>query len=253
MSFFSVLLFQGESKKGRADIKVDENRTLVHIILYDVLKNCKYNIKFLIGKYGKYGIKKGYIVTDSSGNFNNTIRFNRENNETGVNSFDNISVIVLTPQNHNENEFKILGFKGDKYEFENMDSVEIEDLVDDEYVQNKDYDAIVDNSPEYWPFSTRINGLKTVKIDENIFKKLNLVCIKDSIKDYALNSLKFYHFLILGRCVRGKRIVYILGIPDKFNDCQVISMANMGAKKFYSIDMTKVPRNGDLGFWVIFI
>ena len=263
LSFFSILLFQDNIKKGRCDIKVSENQALVHIIIFNALKNYKYNIEFFLGPNGENKIKKGYIITDKSGNFNNTMRFNKKSLDIKIQDFDKISLIVLTPDNNYNYNFKnsekdnrILGFKNKKYDFEN-NTEKIQELnlnLDlKEYEQNKEYDAIINNYLEYWPFSTRINGMKTVKIDENTFKKLNFNCIKNSIKEYASNSLKFYNFLLFGRCIRNKKNIYILGIPDKFNECQVISMANMGAKKFYAIDMTKAPRNGDLGFWVIFV
>ena len=262
LSFFSILLFQDKIKKGRTDIKVSENQALVHIIIFGALKNCRYNIQFFWGKNGEDKMQKGYIITDKFGNFNNTIRFNKnkENSEINIKNFDKISLIILTPDNNSKKDCQILGFRYEKYDFKNNNFKNTEKIQDlnlnlnqEDYKQNKEYDYVINNNSEYWPFSTRINDMKTVKINENIFKKLNLSCLKNSIKEYALNSLKFYDFLLFGRCIRNKRTVYILGIPDKFNDCQVISMANMGAKKFYALDMTKAPQNGDLGFWVIFL
>ena len=257
LSFFSILLFQDNIKKGRTDIKVSENQALVHIIIFSALKNCKYDIQFFIGKNGEDKIQKGYIITDNFGNFNNTIRFNKKS-EINIKNFDKISLIVLTPDNNSKKDCQILGFRHEKYDFQNNNFKikninKNQDLNQEGYEQNKEYDSVINNTLEYWPFSTRINDMKTVKINENIFKKLNFNFVKDSIKEYALNSLKFYNFLLFGRCIRNKRVIYILGIPDKFNDCQVISMANMGAKKFYALDMMKTPQNGDLGFWVIFV
>lgn len=251
MSFFSIPLFQDEIKKGRIDIKLSENQALVHVVIFNALKKCRYNIQFFLGKNDKNGIKKGYIITDNFGNFNNTIRFNKENFGMNIENLNKVSLIALIPEDDSKRKFKILGFKGEKYNFENTEK--IQDLNQEGYEQNKEYDSVINSHLEYWPFSSRIDGMKTVKINENIFKKLKFDCITNSIKEYSLNSLKFYGFLLFGRCIRGNRAVYILGIPDKFNESQVISMANMGAKKFYAMDMKKTPQNGDSGFWVIFV
>ena len=245
LGFFSLYLFENDIQKGRADVKINLNQVLVHIVVSNVIRNNKYNTKIFLGDKGKEGIQKAYIITDSFGNFNNTIKFSKENLVNDIRKFDDISLILL--ESGKDSSSNIVGFRGEKFDYNNCKK------RNNECPENENYNNIIDSLSEYYPFSDRIEGLKLVKIDENTFNNMNFTCIKDCLKDYAINSLKFYGFLVFGRCARGERVVYILGIPDKFNDYQVIPMANMGAKKFYPANMKKTPENGDLGFWIIFV
>lgn len=247
LSFFSINLFENESKKGRVDIKVNQNNVLSHIILSNVSRQTKYDIKFFMGQQGEIGIQKGYLITDNNGNFNNTIRFEKEKSEFNINSFDKISLILLTSKNC----ANITGFRNEKYDYKKIS--ENKTSIENEYKKNKDYDNIIDNLPECSPFSNKMNKTKFVKIDEQTFKSLNFPLIKQNLKDYAINSLKINGFLILGKCNRGEKNLYILGIPDKYNDSQFISMANMGARKFCPTNSSKILQNGDFGFWFIFL
>ena len=77
-----------------------------------------------MGKDDKNGIKKGYIITDNFGNFNNTIRFNQENFGMNIENLNKISLIVLIPEGDSKRKFKILGFKGEKYNFENTEKIQ---------------------------------------------------------------------------------------------------------------------------------
>ena len=245
LGFFSLYLYENDIQKGRADIKINLNQVIIHIVLSKILKNNKYDVEIFIGDKGKHGIQKAYIISDKFGNFNNTIRFDKKKLVCDIKYFNSISLVLLKCKK-NEN-CDITGFKGKKFNYKDFDI-----RNNYEYSRNKKYDSIIDSTSEYCPFSCHFDGLKLIKINDSIFRSMNFTCLKDCLKDYALNSLKFYEFLVFGRCIKGDKCVYILGIPDKFNDYQVIPMANMGAKKFYPIDMKKTPENGDPGFWVIF-
>ena len=254
LSFFSINLFNNNKKIGRTDIKVNKNQVLVHIFVSSALKSHKYNVHLFMGDNGKIGIQKGYILTDMNGNFNNTIRIENQNINSNIENFKKISLVLLIPENQQNDSLNILGFRGEKFDYK----LKIEDkcLTQDlgnEYKKIEIYDKIIDNSPDFWPFSSKIDGMKIVKLTSSMMKNLDFPSIQESIKKYAINSLKFYGFVILGRCTCGDKIVYLIGIPDKYNECQVISMANMGAEKFYPIDMNKSVKNGDPGFWIVFM
>ncbi|MCL2313002.1 MAG: hypothetical protein FWC41_11050 [Firmicutes bacterium] len=247
MSFFSVPLFLNDIKKGRADIKVSKNYVLAHISLSGISSRSKYNIYFFLGQNGREGIQKGFIVTNKTGNFSDTIRFSPQNTNISMNKFKSLTAIVLEPENLTQSE-DIVGFKGARYDYKPMLSNQVENV---ENLKNKVYDTMIESKSEYWPFLSRIDNMKIVKINSDEFESLNLEFLKDTLKNYAINSLKFYGFLIFGRCIKNQRSLYILGIPDKYNRNQVISMANMGSRKFYPMDLSKSPQNGDLGFWII--
>ena len=246
--FFSISLFENENKKGRIDIKVNQLFTLTHVVLFNVIKCCKYNIYFFIGNNGEKGIKKGYIITDRFGNFNNTIRFNKTINDDS-NIFKDTSLILIVPEDSTINSNDIIGFRGEKFDYKSV----MNGSEKNEYTKNEEYDKLIDSSPEYWPFLNKIDNFKTVKIDSKQFSSLNFDCLRENLKKYIDNSLKFYGFIIFGRCVRENKIIYVIGIPDKYNPTQVISMSKMGANKFYGIDQTRTPKTGDLGFWCIYI
>ena len=246
LGFFSLYLYENSIRKGRADIKTNLDQVIIHLSLSNILKNCRYDIEIFIGDKGKHGIQKAYLVTDKFGKFNNTIRFDKKKLVCDIKMFDKISLILLKcKQNESCN---IDGKKKKKFDYKNHKT-----SISKEYPRNKKYDDIIDSNPEYYPFSEHIDGLKLVKINNSIFQDMNITCIKDCLKEYIVNSLKFYEFLVFGRCIKEDKCIYILGIPDKFNDYQVIPMANMGAKKFYPTNMNKNPENGDLGFWFVFI
>lgn len=248
--FFSIPLFENDNKKGRADIKVNQLFTLTHIVLFNIIKCCKYNIYFFIGKNGEKGIKKGYIISDRLGNFNNTIRFNKTENDDS-NLFKETSLILITPSDSNINSNDIIGFKGEKFDYKSVMCTPKKSK--EEYSNNEEYDKLINSSQEYWPFLSKIDNFKTIKINAEQFKNLNLNCIRENLKKYIDNSLKFYGFIIFGKCVRDNKSVYVIGIPDKYNPTQVISMSNMGANKFYGINNSKSPQTGDLGFWCVYI
>lgn len=213
-------------------------------------KNTKYNVDFFIGQNGQDGFKKGYLVTDRHGNFNNTIRFS--SNEYNMEDFKKLSLILIYENDTPSDLANIEGFRGNKYDYnETLLCQNLETKND--YQKNAKYDEIIDSLQEYWPFLTKVEDIKTVKLDLKQFNSLNLNCIKDSMNQYIINSLKFYGFIIFGRCVRDDKYMYMIGIPDKYNSSQVISMANMGSNKFYGIDLTKKPQIGDMGFWSIYL
>lgn len=239
---YSIGLFQNKEKKGTSEINT--NDLSIYIYLSKIEKNCRYNLFIFVGKNGKYGIQKGYIKSDNNGFFNNVIIIPKNKLCCDIKYFNEVSLVLLVPEN---NSSEILGFNGEKYEYRNI----LENNSQNEYGSNEEYDKIINNHSEYWPFSEKIDGMRIVKINQNIFESLNL-CIKKVLKEYIINSFKFYDFMILGRCSRGDKKIYILGIPDKYNECQVIPMANMGAKKFYPVDIKKAPQNGSLGFWFVF-
>ena len=175
MSFFSINLFENESKKGRVDIKVNQNNVLSHIILSNVSRQAKYYIKFFMGQQGEIGIQKGYLITDKYGNFNNTIRFEKEKSEFNIDSFDKISLVLLTSKNCAD----ITGFRNEKYDYKKISENKMS--MENEYKKNKDYDNVIDTFPEYSPFSDKINGTKFVKIDEQTFKSLNFPIMKQNL------------------------------------------------------------------------
>ena len=246
---FSILLFDKKNQKGCSNIKIDNNKVYIHVYLSSNQKNQKYDFYIFIGKMGEKGIQKGYIKTDNFGRFNNTLVIEKDKLCCDINFFKDISLILLRSEGELKSE--IFGFRNEKYDYDKV--LEEKNKCSKEYETNKDYDKIIENNPEYWPFSEKIDGMKMVKINSKIFENMKLTCLKDCLIEYAKNSLKFYDFLVFGRCSRGDKTVYILGIPDKYNECQVISMANMGARKFYPIDMKTSPQNGSLGFWILFL
>ena len=247
--FFSIPLFENNEKKGRIDIKVNQLFTLTHIVLSNVIKCCKYDVYFFIGSNGESGIKKGYIISDKCGNFNNTIRFNKTENDD-PNLFKNTSLVLITPEESDIDLNDIVGFRGEKFDYKSIMNSPKEES---EYYNNENYDKLIDSSQEYWPFLSKIDNFKTIKINAEQFKNLNFNCLRENLKKYIDNSLKFYGFIMFGRCIRDNKPIYVIGIPDKYNPTQVISMSNMGSNKFYGIDISKAPKEGDLGFWCVYI
>lgn len=249
LNSFSICLFEKNIQKGHSDIKIDNSKISIHIYLSRIAKNCKYHFYVFLGNRGEKGIQKGYIKTNDQGKFNNTLVITKEKMCCNINYFKEISLILLTSEN--KSNLDIYGFRNEEYDYK--DVLNNKQRSDEEYKFKEEYDKIIDEKPEYWPFSEKIEGMKMVKIDEKSFKNIKFSCLKECLIEYASNSLKFYDFLVLGRCSRGDKHVYVLGIPDKYNECQVISMANMGAKKFYPVDMKNSPQNGSPGFWMIFM
>ena len=92
--FFSIPLCEGKIQKGRVDLKTNQNFALAHIAIYNIVKNSKCNVYFFIGSEGSGGVKKGYIITDRFGNFNNTIRFNRSN-DFCPEDFNKVSLVLI--------------------------------------------------------------------------------------------------------------------------------------------------------------
>lgn len=248
--FFSIALYENKNQKGRTDVKISSNCTLIHIVLAKMHKNTKYNVDFFVGENGQDGLKKGYIVTDRFGNFNNTIRFLP--NEYSMEDFKKLSLVLIYENETPANSCNIVGFRGPKYDYKEALLCKNSNSIN-EYKKNEKYDELIDSIQDYWPFLTKVEDIKTVKLDLKQFNSLNLNCIKDSMNQYIVNSLKFYGFIIFGRCTRGDKFIYMIGIPDKYNPSQVISMANMGSNKFYGIDLTRKPQTGDMGFWSIYI
>lgn len=242
VSFFSLNLFRNGIKKGRVDVKINCECVLVHVVLSNLRRRFKYDVYFLIGHNGINGIQKGYIVTDQCGNFNNTIRFYKKKLGSKIELFNKLSLILISSNEEDD----ITGFVGEKYDYKINNT-------SDEYCNNAKFDKIINSLPKYWPFLTNVEQIKTVKINSEQFEELNLNVLTESLKKYILNSLKFYGFLIFGKCIRENRNLYFIGIPDTYNEHQVVPMANMGSNKFYGIDMQKHPQIGDLGFWIVYI
>jgi len=249
LNSFSICLFEKKTQKGHSDIKIDDSKVSIHMYLSRIAKNCKYNFYVFLGDRGEKGIQKGYIKTNDQGKFNNTLVITKEKMCCNINSFKELSLVLLVSEN--KSDLDIYGFRSKEYDYN--DILSKKEKSNEEYDLNEEYDNIINNRQEYWPFSEKIEGMRMVKIDEKIFKSIKFSCLKDCLIEYANNSLKFYDFLVLGRCSKGNKHVYVLGIPDKYNECQVISMANMGAKKFYPVDVKNSPQNGSLGFWMIFM
>ena len=249
--FFSIPLCEGKIQKGRVDLKTNQNFALAHIAIYNIIKNSKCNVYFFIGSEGSGGVKKGYIITDRFGNFNNTIRFNRSN-DFCPEDFNKVSLVLINSDDIVNFSTDIVGFRGARFDYKDILLGQSSEGVG-EYCKNEKYDELIDSLQEYCPFLTSIENVKTVKINLEQFENLNFNCIKDSMKKYIDGSLKFYGFLIFGRYTKNDKTIYMLGIPDKYNSSQVIPMANMGSNKFYGIDLTKKPQNGDLGFWSIYL
>ncbi|MDR1240604.1 MAG: hypothetical protein LBK29_01860 [Oscillospiraceae bacterium] len=246
-SFFSINILKNDKLKvGRVDIKTMRDIVLVHISVSELPANYKYDLYFLFGENGEDGNQKAYIITNKFGKLNDTIRFTQKNTKQSLESFANISCIVFIPQDRDEN---LEGFRGEKFDYEQV----IKNGDKNEYIKNEKFDKIIDSEPKYNPFLEKINNLDLVKIDRKTFEDLNLTCLRQNLINFIVNSIKIYGFLTFGRYLGKKKIVYILGIPDKFNPNQTIAMVNMGSRRFYGINFSKHPENGDLGFWIVYL
>ncbi|BED91859.1 MAG: hypothetical protein CfP315_0394 [Candidatus Improbicoccus pseudotrichonymphae] len=246
-SNFYSLIFRNSSNSlnfGRIDLKIMQNYVIFHVFVFNLFCETKYDMYIILGEKGNIGCQKAFITTNNCGCLDDTFRITTKNSKFPIENYKKISCIALINNKTND----VVAFNGDEFEYKDIIFNKKEKQI---YCVNEKFEGIINSGKKHWPFTKQNDSINLIKISPNTFTKLKLN-MKDNLRRFIENNNKIYGYLIFGSLKKGSKILYILGIPDKYDFNQAIAMANMGIYRFLTLDFKRNAQQGDLGFWMFF-
>lgn len=245
---------------GKVTATITPRNNKIHIFANKLMNNIQYNVYFLLKNNPSINIQTTEIPSNKFGVIDTEINFPRCKY-----NFNYLAVTVLHPTIMYSQNNTLIGFKNKIINWKPI----IQDVIDKineydnlkaqncsncpEYTPISKYDKLIDSLPKFKLFSKNINGLESVKINQDEFEYLNIESLTSESEFCITRTIKECGYITFSRYIHNCKVLYIIGIPDQFVPQHMFFMKDLGASYFKCFDIDKQPSIGDSGYWVIYI
>ncbi len=246
---------------GKVAVTVTPKNNKIHIFANKLINSTIYNAYFLIkNNLSSINIQTVTIKSNKFGVIDTEINFPKLKYNLNY-----LTIAVLRPQIMPTQSNTLIGFRNKNLNWKSMlqnvlNKVNQYDIAKaqsynecPEYTSIPKYDELIDSLPKFKLFSKNINGLDSVKINQDQFEYLNIESLTKEAKFCIARTIKECGYITFSRYIHNCKVIYIIGIPDQFVPQHMFFMKDIGAACFKCFDINKKPSIGDSGYWVIYI